>query len=115
MGKLLLVGFALAGEPARKAFDVPADAAAISLKRFAEQAGQEIIYPVDDVKGVKTNPVIGDFTAREALDRLVAATDLVVAQNKATGALAVSRKTSESNGPRAANSTAADRPANEKK
>lgn len=80
MGKLLLVGLVLASEPARRTFNVPADDAVVSLKLFAEQAGQEIIYPADSVKGVKTNAVKGDFTARDALDQLVAATDLVVGE-----------------------------------
>ena len=41
MGKLILVGLVLAGEPTRKPFNLPAADAAIALKLFAEQAGQE--------------------------------------------------------------------------
>ena len=115
VGQLIFVGLVLAGEPARKAFNVPTADAAISLRLFAEQAGQEIIYPVEDVKGVTTNAVKGDFTAREAIERLVAATDLVVAQSKTTGALAVSRKISDSNSQRTEPPAAPDHSKSQKK
>jgi outer membrane receptor protein involved in Fe transport len=48
---------------------------------------------------VTTPAVKGRFTAREALDRLVAGTDLVVRQDDRTGALAVARKASVENKP----------------
>ena len=73
--------------PARRNFDVPANDALVSLKQFAEQCGQEIIYP-DTVKGTPTKAVHGNFTSREALDVMLAGTGLVATQAK-SGALAV--------------------------
>ena len=60
------------------------------------------------VSGAKTNAVSGDLTAREALDRMVAGTDLEVVQDDKTGALAVKRATGP-NAPRAAQSETSDR------
>ncbi|MBI5381434.1 MAG: secretin and TonB N-terminal domain-containing protein [Opitutae bacterium] len=74
----------------RIAFDVPAADATISLRRFAEQAMQEVIYPPDRVKGEKTTAIKGTYTAREAIDRLLAGTALRATQAK-NGAIAINR------------------------
>lgn len=84
---------------ARVNFDLPAADATVSLKLFAEQSGQEIVYPPDAVKGVRTNPVRGSLTARAAIDALVAGTPLAVVESK-SGALAVNR-TPAPNAPKA--------------
>jgi hypothetical protein len=95
--------------PARRNFDVPANDALVSLKQFAEQCGQEIIYP-DTVKGTPTKAVHGSFTSREALDVMLAGTGLVATQAK-SGALAVN-PVPDPNVSRAAPSvTRSDRPA----
>src|SRR4051812_33617802 len=60
----------------QQAFDIPTGDAADTLKRFAEKSGQQIVYLVDLVRGVKTNSLKGQFTAREALKHLVAGTVL---------------------------------------
>ncbi len=82
-----------ADEPAKRSYDVPAGDAAKTLKEFSAQAGAQIAYPSAKVRGVQTNAVKGSLTAREALEQMLAGTDLVVVQNEATGALTVRRKT----------------------
>ena len=81
---------ARAADAAKKTYDVPAGDAATTLRQFGDQSGEQVVFPVDQVRGVKTNAVKGELTAREALNRMVGGTDLVVAQDK-TGALAVNR------------------------
>lgn len=82
---------AAAAEGARKSFQLPIGDAAVTLKLFSEQSGEQIVFPVDAVRGVQTNAVNGDLFAREALDRAVAGTELRVVQDAKTGALAVNR------------------------
>ncbi|HRE83985.1 MAG TPA: hypothetical protein PLN52_23280 [Opitutaceae bacterium] len=92
----------------RITFNVPASDATVSLKRFAEQSGQEIVYPPESVKGVRTNEVRGEFTAREAIDALVAGTPLRVLESK-SGAFAINRAP-DPNVSGAASETRSDRP-----
>ena len=67
---------------AMRSFDVPAQDAAVSLKIFAEQCGREIVYSPEAVRGTRTNAVKGEFSAREALDRMLGATELVATQTR---------------------------------
>jgi len=85
---------AAAADAGRKSYDLPAGDASATLKQYSAQSGEQIVYPVAQVSGTKTNAVSGDLTAREALDRMVAGTDLVVVQDEKTGALAVKRAAS---------------------
>ncbi|WP_414664465.1 TonB-dependent receptor domain-containing protein [Horticoccus sp. 23ND18S-11] len=80
-----------AGEVARKGYDIAGGDAAGTLGRFAEESGRQVVYLVDAVRGVTTNPVRGEYTVREALARLVADTGLVVAEDAQSGALMVNR------------------------
>jgi iron complex outermembrane recepter protein len=80
---------ALAAEPTRKNYDVPAGDAAATLRTFTQQSGEQIFYPTDAVRGVQTRAVSGELPARAALERMLEGTDLVVVQDSATGALAV--------------------------
>lgn len=82
---------AFAADAAKKNYQMPAGDAAVTLKRFSEQSGEQLVYPVDAVSGVQTNAVSGELSAREALARLVAGTELRVVQDATTGALAVNR------------------------
>jgi len=82
-----------AAEAVRKDYDLPAATASAALKQFSTQSGEQLIYSADAVAGVTTQAVKGRLTAREALDRLVAGTELTVQQDERTGALAVTRKT----------------------
>lgn len=94
-----------------KAFDVPAGAAVDTLKQAAQQAGKEIMFPAETVRGVQTAAVKGEFTPLAAFNRMLAGTTLVVVQDQKTGAFAVSR-VSDPNVSRAAPATKRDRPRN---
>src|SRR5882762_3373726 len=56
----------------KKSFDIPAGEAFTALKQFLRQSGEQLIYKVDSLEGVKTNAIKGDFTPRDALDRMFA-------------------------------------------
>jgi len=91
---LIFTAGAFAVEVAKKNYQLPAGDAAVTLKRFSEQSGEQIVYPVDVVRGVQTNALSGELTARDALGRLVAGTELRVVQDASSGALAVNRAVS---------------------
>src|SRR5262245_27673626 len=96
-----LSSLSFAADTTKKTYDVPAGDAIASLKRFSEQSGREIVYPADALKGVTTKPVKGQFTAMEAVNQMLAGSDLYVIQDEKTGALAVNKVPSP-NGARAA-------------
>ncbi len=74
-----------------KNFDLPADTAERSIKRFSEQSGLEVFYPSSATSGLHTQPVKGRMSARGALDAMIAGTGLTVVQDEATGAFSVKR------------------------
>ncbi|MBM3853654.1 MAG: hypothetical protein FJ399_10925, partial [Verrucomicrobia bacterium] len=76
---------------APKPFAIPAAAAEVTLETFSDQAGAQVIYLIDDVRGVVTRPVQGSLAVREALEQLVAGTGLGVVQDEKTGAFVVRR------------------------
>ena len=82
---------AQAGESVLQSYDIAPGDAASTLKRFADESGRQVVFLVDAVRGVTTNPVRGEYTVREALTRLVAETGLVVAEDAKSGALMVNR------------------------
>lgn len=79
----------VAAAPAMKSFDVPAGDASQTLRTFSEQSGVQIIFPVEQVRGVRTKAVKGRLTVAEALDRMLAGTMLSADEDKPTGALVV--------------------------
>lgn len=94
-----------------RAFDVPAGDAARTLLTFVAQAAEQVAFPPDTVRGVKTNTVKGKFTPHEALSRMTTGTSLVVVVDEKSGALAV-RRNSGPNDQRAAQMASSARPAN---
>ncbi len=89
---LFTAATATATDDARKQYNVAAGDATETLRRFAQQAGREIVYPAEQVRGVQTKSVRGEFTAVEALTRMLEGTDLRLVQDKQTGALSVTRR-----------------------
>lgn len=87
----LLALNAAAVEAAKKSYSIPAAVATDALAAFTEQSGEQIVYPADVVRGIRTNAVSGELTARAALEQLVAGTNLVVVQDASTGALGLRR------------------------
>ncbi len=104
----------MAAEPAKRTFNLPAADAAVSLKSFAEQSGQEIVYAADVVKGTQTNAVKGAFTPKDALDQMLAGTALAAADSKG-GLLAVVKAGDPKDLRAAQPATKSDRPAKEDK
>ena len=86
-------GLALArtSDAGRLPFDLSAGEAAETLKRFGAQAAREIMFPAEAVAGVTTNSIKGDFTARDALERMVAGTGLTIVEDEPSGALMIFR------------------------
>ncbi|MFT3782999.1 MAG: TonB-dependent receptor plug domain-containing protein [Nibricoccus sp.] len=76
----------------KKNFNVPAGDAAATLKAFADQSGEQIIFPAEQVRGTQTKAVQGELTPRDALNAMVADTNLVIVQDNETGALVVKKK-----------------------
>ncbi|MGH7955683.1 MAG: secretin and TonB N-terminal domain-containing protein [Opitutaceae bacterium] len=103
----LLVSPTSAADVARRNFNIAAADAPATLKVFMEQSGQEIVYPAAAVRGTKTNEVKGQFTPKEALDRMLAGTNLIATQ--APGGILSVTRAADPNAPRAAQ-TRSDRP-----
>src|SRR4051812_48565374 len=82
LAALFLVPLAVAQRQTQKSFSVPAGDATVTLPRFIEQAGEQLAYLVDNVRGEKTNAVTGPSTARQALDQMLAGTRLTASQDK---------------------------------
>jgi len=57
-------------------FDIPRQRADISLIQFAEQADMTFIFPFEKAKEIIANEVIGEYTRREAIERLLTGTGL---------------------------------------
>ncbi|MES2696357.1 MAG: STN domain-containing protein [Verrucomicrobiota bacterium] len=102
-----------AAEIRRKVFSLPAGEASEALSKFTEQSGEQVVYLLNQVKGVRTNPVNGRYSAREAIQRLVADTVLRVVEDKQTGAFMIQRGSSAA--PPAGGAEAQERPAPERK
>lgn len=88
-----------AAEVIRRSFDLPADALERSLKRYAEQAETEVLFSTDAVAGERTQPVRGELTPREALERMLAGTRFAVFHEPRTGALTLVRRDGPATGP----------------
>jgi hypothetical protein len=96
--------------PLKHAFDIPEDVAEKSLKLFSAQSGRGLIVASDMATAVRTKRVRGQFTAREALNRMLAGTGLIAREDPKNGAFVVHRETSDPNGQRAAQPQPRDRP-----
>lgn len=110
---LALAVAAFGADAPKKTYNLPAADAVKTLKAFSEQSGEQIVYPVEQVRGVRTLAVKGEFTPREALDQMLKDTGLVAVQDEKTGALAVRRDASP-NAQRVAQ-TDSDRPTDQNK
>ncbi|HWA25015.1 MAG TPA: TonB-dependent receptor plug domain-containing protein [Lacunisphaera sp.] len=93
---VLLLGAALlslgaAGPPVHRKFQLPGGDAAVTLKRFVRQSGEQVVYLVDSVRGVTTQAVQGEFTPRDALQRMLEGTPLAALEDARTGALTINR------------------------
>jgi iron complex outermembrane receptor protein len=62
----------------KQTFDIPAEAAPAAIQRWAQQSGLQVFAADDDLHGIRTNPVRGEYGAVEAAQMLVAGTGLEV-------------------------------------
>ena len=83
--------FAAPTERPKVAFDVAAATADVSLKRFSEQSGLEVLFPTHIARDVRTQEVKGEMAPLEALHRMLADTGLVVIQDPKTQAFSIRR------------------------
>lgn len=94
--------------PSRIAFDLPEGDAIATLRLFASQSGLPLLYSGTAVTGLRTAAVHGRFTPRQALDRMVKNTGLVVAEDALTGSFALTLPASAATPPRAPPSPSPD-------
>jgi iron complex outermembrane receptor protein len=64
-----------------KTFDVPSEDAIKAIPEFARQAGIQILAPADQLKGVRTAAVQGDFDLHAALRKLLDRTGVTIASD----------------------------------
>jgi len=69
---------AVSAEARMEVFNVPEQQAITGIPEFARQADIQILVPAADVRGVRTAEVIGSFTIREGLQKLLSGTNLAV-------------------------------------
>ncbi len=79
----------LAVEAAKMKFDVPADVVARAIKTFAQQSNVEILIRAELGREIRTQPVKGEFSLREAIDRMLRGTGLVANQDEKTGVVTI--------------------------
>jgi len=89
---LSLSAHALADAP--KKVDVPAGDLTAALETLAKQSGVEFVYSAEQLKGIHTNGVHGEFTPEKAVIKLLEGTKLKLTTH-GSGALLIS----ENNGP----------------
>ena len=81
----------------KRFFELPSESAERTLKLFSEQSGLGLVVNSDLLQGVRTLAVRGEFTPTEALDQMLAGTDLVATQDEKNGAFVVHRGKSDPN------------------
>ena len=77
----------------KRVFNVSADTAEKSLKRFSQQAGVEVLFPTGIARQVRTQAVRGEMTPKDALSTMLADTGLVIIQDARTQAFSIRQET----------------------
>ncbi len=88
----MLLAVAHGAESTPRDFAIPAGDAAVTLTEFARQSGEQIAFLSDTVRGQRTPAVEGRFVPSDALQRMLADTNLTVRRDPATGAMTVVRQ-----------------------
>ena len=78
---LVAMAAAPACAQAVKTFSIPSQSADTGLPVFGQQAGTQVLASSADLKGVKTNAVVGDFTVEAGAHRLLAGSPLKASFN----------------------------------
>ena len=76
----------------KRSYHFPKGDAATILAQFATDSGQPILFMMDTVRGQRTNAIEGNYTHREALDRLLADTVLIAVQDPKSGGFVINRR-----------------------
>ena len=90
-------------------FDITPEPLSQALRTYAQICGQDVIFTESVVAGAGTTSLVGDFTADDALSRLLAGTKLVV-ERSPSGALMIRRQQANSAAAAAGQSDAARLP-----
>ena len=91
-GAFLTATVARGDVDARQSYHLAGGDASVTLRRFADISGKEVLFATETVRRVRTNAVMGTFTAQQAIDRLLEGTILVAVIDARSGAIAVSLK-----------------------
>jgi iron complex outermembrane recepter protein len=75
-----------------KQLHIPAGDLVTALETLAKQSGAELVYQTDQVKGLHTDGVQGDFTLEQAINRLLKGTALTV-RTDSSGAMLITSAT----------------------
>lgn len=87
----LFVGALSAASDDRRSYAIPAQPAARALKLFSEQSGRPLIADGSLLRGVLTNAVSGQLTPQEAIERLLAGTNLTASVDPQSGGFAIKK------------------------
>jgi len=73
-------------------FDLRRGLAAERLEAFSEQSGVQVVFLVEELRGLRTNRLRGRFATSEAMERLLAGTGLVAVRDERADAFVISRE-----------------------
>ncbi len=73
-------------------FNIEAGDARKTIREFAAQSNQSILYDYNNLEGIQTNQVIGSYAPKEAISKLLEGTPLLFDYDVETGAFAVIRQ-----------------------
>ena len=62
--------------PVKRATNIPAQSLGAALQELAKERGFQIVYVSEEVNSSRTGGAVGDLTPAEALQKLLAGTDL---------------------------------------
>jgi outer membrane receptor protein involved in Fe transport len=71
--------------------NIPGEDLRLALDTYIRQAGVQLVYTVNDVRGQRSNPVQGSYQPSDALDEMLRGT-ILVANRDPSGAVIVSRR-----------------------
>ncbi len=97
---LLLAGYAtvLASAAHAEDFNIPSGDLKSALSLYAKQTGAVLMYPSEQIDGIRTKGLKGDFSTEDALSRILKGTGFT-AQRMPSGAIGVVRGASSENEP----------------
>lgn len=81
-------------------FDLPAGPAERTLANFSRQSEQPAVFPSDQIRGVRTSAVKGDYSPFQALSLMLAGTTLVPSFDEQSGAFVIKKAAPQAANPR---------------